>query len=152
MINIRQKGANGEREVADALNAIVRKVMQEIGFSQQDIEDKARAVQRNQNQSAVGGCDLSNTFGMAIEIKRQEQLAVNSWWDQCVKAATRNGDHPVLLYRQNRKPWRVVTNVWLNLPDGKQIPVRAEFDWDSFLGWFRHWVYFHLMNGAQVRS
>jgi hypothetical protein len=77
---------------------------------------------------------------MSIEVKRQEQLSVNTWWQQCTAAAERNNEHPVLLYRQNRKKWRCVTLVWLHLPGGAQQQVRAEFDFDTFLHWFEQWV------------
>lgn len=146
-INIRQKGQEGEREVQRALESIVRKVMSEGGYP---LPEKA-IVQRNQNQSAVGGSDLSNTFGMCIEVKRQEQLSINTWWKQCTTAATENNEHPVLLYRQNGKKWRCVTLVWLHLPGGAQQQVRAEMDWDSFLHWFEEWVRRTLAQGGVPR-
>jgi Holliday junction resolvase len=139
IINIRQKGQEGEREIQRALEPIVRRVMQATQAGNYPLPDKP-IVQRNQNQSAVGGNDLSNTFGMSIEVKRQEQLSVNTWWQQCTAAAERNNEHPVLLYRQNRKKWRCVTLVWLHLPGGAQQQVRAEFDFDTFLHWFEQWV------------
>ncbi len=152
MIDIRAKGANGEREIYKALNPIVQAVMREIGFSEEEITSREACIQRNQNQTAVGGCDLSNTFGLAIEIKRQEQLSINTWWKQCEEAAKRNNELPVLLYRQNHKGWRCVTYVALHLPDNKMLyQVRSEFDWDQFLVWFRHWVYAKLINGQAAR-
>ena len=147
MVNIRQKGQEGEREVQRALEPIVRKVMSEGGYP---LPEKA-IVQRNQNQSAVGGSDLSNTFGMCIEVKRQEQLSINTWWKQCTTAATENNEHPVLLYRQNGKKWKCVTRVWLQLPGGAQLRVRAEMDWDSFLLWFEEWVRRALAQGRVPR-
>lgn len=136
-INIRQKGQEGEREIQRALEPIVRRVLGKLGIP---LPDKA-IIQRNQNQSAVGGSDLSNTFGLAIEVKRQEQLSINTWWAQCVKAATESDEVPVLLYRQNGKKWRCVTLVWLTLPDtSSQIQVRAEMDFESFLRWFEEWA------------
>ena len=146
-INIRQKGQEGEREIQQALEPIIRKVMSEGGYP---LPEKA-IVQRNQNQSAVGGSDLSNTFGMCIEVKRQEQLSINTWWKQCTKAATENNEHPVLLYRQSGKRWRCVTLVWLHLPCGAQQQARAEMDWDSFLGWFEEWVQRKLVAGEVPR-
>ena len=146
-INIRQKGQEGEREVQRALEPIVRKVMSEGGYA---LPDKP-IVQRNQNQSAVGGSDLSNTFGMCIEVKRQEQLSINTWWKQCTTAATENNEHPVLLYRQNGKKWRCVTTLWLHLPGGAQQQARAEMDWDSFLHWFEEWVRRTLAQGGVLR-
>lgn len=146
-INIRQKGQEGEREIQRALEPIVRKLMLEGGYP---LSDKP-IVQRNQNQSAVGGSDLSNTFGLCIEVKRQEQLAINTWWKQCEAAAKDNDEHPVLVYRQNGKKWRCVTLVWLHLPGGMQQQARAEMDWDSFLGWFEQWVRLKLVQGEVPR-
>lgn len=145
-INIRTKGAEGEREIQKLLEPIVRKVMEAGGYP---VPDKP-IIQRNQNQSAVGGSDLSNTFGLCIEVKRQEQLAIGTWWAQCVAAASTNEEWPVLLYRQNGKKWSCVTNVWLQLPNtGKAA--RAEFDMDTFLAWFEEWVTHQLRLGYSPR-
>lgn len=151
-INIRQKGAGGEREICDMLNFIVYTVMGEMGYSKEEQLKGMSTVQRNQNQSAVGGNDLTNTFGLSIEVKRQEQLNVNTWWKQCTAAAERNEEIPVLIYRQNGKPWRVVTYMYVELPTNKQLKVRGEFDVDSFKTWFHHWVHAKLLEGSAVRT
>lgn len=151
-INIRQKGAEGEREIYKALNPLIQKVMRDMGFPEDQVKLAKNAVQRNQNQSAVGGNDLTNTFGLSIEVKRQEQLSVNTWWAQCEAAAERNDEHPVLLYRQNGKKWRCVTMAFLELPSQKFQYVRVEFDWDTFLKWFEKWVYEKLMLGESIRK
>lgn len=151
-INIRQKGQEGEREIQRALEPIVRKVMEAGGYA---LPDKP-IIQRNQNQSAVGGSDLSNTFGMCIEVKRQEQLSINTWWKQCTDAAKDNGETPVLLYRQNGKKWRCVVMVGLPLP-ARTTPLdsllmfRAELSWDDFLAWFEQWVQRQLVLGHVPR-
>jgi hypothetical protein len=139
-INIRAKGQNGEREIADMLNFIIYQVMKECGYTEEQALEGMRTVQRNQLQSAVGGNDLTDTFGMSIEIKRQEQLSVNTWWRQCLDAARKDNLCPVLMYRQNRKAWNVMTYAWLHLPDGKQIAAIVEFDIDQFKAWFKEWV------------
>ena len=146
-INIRQKGQEGEREIQRVLEPIVRKVLERNGIQ---LPEKA-IIQRNQNQSAVGGSDLSNTFGLAIEVKRQEQLSINTWWKQCETAANDNGEHPVLLYRQNGKRWRCVTLVWLHVPNGARQQARAEMRWDAFLHWFEEWVRRTLAQGGVPR-
>lgn len=151
-INIRQKGQEGEREIQRALEPIVRRVMEAGGYA---LPDKP-IIQRNQNQSAVGGSDLSNTFGMCIEVKRQEQLSINTWWKQCTDAAKDNGETPVLLYRQNGKKWRCVVMVGLPLP-ARTTPLdsllmfRAELSWDDFLAWFEQWVQRQLVLGHVPR-
>lgn len=150
-INGQNKGKEGEREIARAMNNIIKDCLVAHGMPVPDVD----IVQRNQNQSAVGGNDLSNCFGLSIEVKRQEQLSVNTWWAQTVKAAQANNETPVLLYRQNRKPWRVVTMVWLPLPGGDGVwastSIRAEFDWDTFQAWFKQWVDRKLQNGEMPR-
>lgn len=151
-INIRAKGQQGEREIADMLNLIIYRTMQELGYSEEECLKGISTVQRNQNQSAVGGNDLTNCFGMSIEVKRQEQLSVNTWWAQCLAAAERNNEMPVLMYRQNRKAWHVRTYGWINLPGTKHIRVVVEFDIDSFKTWFAEWVKLRLLEGAEVRT
>jgi hypothetical protein len=158
-INIRQKGAEGERQVAKALNEVVGAVLREQQWSPEVVAGCEQCVQRNQNQSAVGGCDLSNVFGLAIEVKRQEQLSVNSWWSQCVASAARNREFPVLVYRQNKQSWSVVMYGSLALPHVNEpmytwissLPARVEISWEDFLLWFGHWVRHKLMNGEYPR-
>ena len=157
-INVRQKGASGEREVAKMLNAIVVRVMTELGCDPDKIEAAQTGVQRNQNQSAVGGCDLTNVFGMSVEVKRQENLSLPAWWRQCEQAAERNRELPVLIYRQNRKPWRVRTYAWLVLPGvqagqwDRKTRVLADFSEDDFKQWFEQWVRCWLEQGNEVRT
>lgn len=156
-INIRQKGASGEREIATAMNIIIQQVMREQGFPDDKVLQAANCVQRNQNQSAVGGNDLSHTFGMSIEVKRQEQLSINSWWKQCVAAAAPNHELPVLIYRQNKMSWSVLTIGSLHLPgvDASSYgshSARVEFDWETFKAWFKQWVSRKLRNGELPRG
>lgn len=92
--------------------------------------------QRNQNQSAVGGSDVSNPFALSIEVKRQEQLAVNTWWNQCLAAAAVHSEIPVLVYRRNSQKWAVILYGEIPLPDGTAgARVRCEISMDSFLQW-----------------
>jgi Holliday junction resolvase len=149
MVNVRQKGAGGEREIADDLNYIIYSVQKELGCDNPTMQ----SVQRNQNQSAVGGADLTGTLGLSIEVKRQEQLSVNTWWEQCTTAAKQNGGIPVLLYRQNGKKWKCVMYFMLPLNGQNQayIPgVRAETDYDTFKMFFRTWVKRYLDAGGKI--
>ncbi|MCU7836140.1 MAG: hypothetical protein KZQ83_12940 [gamma proteobacterium symbiont of Taylorina sp.] len=90
----RNKGAAGEREVAKILN-------EELGIE----------LVRNLEQTRNGGHDLIGLDGWAIEIKRQEQLSINTWWKQTVDQAERIGEKPALFYRQSRKPWMVIVDI-----------------------------------------
>lgn len=145
MVNIRDKGQRGEREIATLLNGIIYQVAVELGFSEEDCLKAVTTVQRNQNQTAVGGNDLTNCFGMSIEVKRQEQLSINTWWKQCVASAARGNELPVLIWKQNRKPWRVQT--WANLyfTDNARMRAVVQFDVDTFKIWFAEWVKRALM-------
>lgn len=161
MINIRQKGAEGERQVAKVLNAIIQKVLTEQQWPAEVIAGAENCVQRNQNQSAVGGCDLSNVFGLAVEVKRQEQLSIGTWWKQTVASAIRNREVPVLIYRQNQQKWSVVMYLHNPLPvltlesEGQSKyssqSMRAEISWDDFQSWFEQWVRRKLLNGEYPR-
>lgn len=136
-INIRAKGQEGEREVARAMNSIVETVLTKHGIA---FPDKP-IVQRNQNQSAVGGSDLTNPFHLAIEVKRQEALSINTWWTQCTKAAVADGAVPVLVYRRNKQAWAVIMLVEVPFGDGANLAgIRAEISWDAFLQWFYNLV------------
>lgn len=152
-LHAQNKGKGGEREVARALNAIIVEAMQRHGLPMPGVD----IVQRNQNQSAVGGNDLTNTFGVAIEIKRQESLSINTWWKQTVASAERNNEIPVLVYRQNRKPWHVVMNTLMPVPPthimpyGATVRVRSEVSWESFLQWFAQLVDTQLAAGHVPR-
>jgi hypothetical protein len=152
-INVRTKGQQGEREVADLLNFTIYTVMKEMGYNEEESLRGMTTVQRNQQQSAVGGNDLTNCFGLSIEVKRQEQLSVNTWWKQCVLAAERNSELPVLMYRQNRKPWRIRTLAWLNVGSSSKAYMQAvvEFDIDTFKSWFQAHVKQMLVDGYDIK-
>jgi hypothetical protein len=152
MVNPRDKGQRGEREAYHMLNGLVVQVLKELGRPESEITKAASAIQRNQNQSAVGGNDLTNTFGLSIEIKRQENLQVPAWWRQTIAAAERNGEVPVLLYRQNNKAWRCRTLMELDCPVGNGKMVPAEIDFETFQMWFKDWVRVKLRQGEPVRS
>lgn len=139
--NPRTKGASGEREVAKKLNAIVDQVHLKYGLPITTIQDEP--FQRNQNQSAVGGDDLTNPFGLSIEVKRQESLSINAWWGQTINSAARFGNIPILIFKQNRKKWRVIMIVEIDLNnknDGAHqintLTSRAEIDIETFELWF----------------
>lgn len=151
-INVRVKGQNGEREIATLLNGILITVLKELSAPNDLILRAASSVQRNQNQSAVGGGDLINTFGLSIEVKRQEILNVDAWWRQCHASASRNKEWPVLLYRQNNKPWRCRTVVNVTLPDESQIHAIGDINYLAFQAWYKEWITIRLRQGEQVKS
>lgn len=92
----RQKGAEAEREFLKALGVPER-------------------LNRNLEQTRGGGADCVQLPGVALEIKRQEQLRLAQWWEQAQEQATALNAIPVLAYRQNRQPWAIVVPIaWLS--------------------------------------
>lgn len=132
-INIRAKGQDGERDIANKLNEYVDTFCHTRGFK----FPVKPLVQRNQNQSAVGGSDLTNPFKLCIEIKRQEQLSINTWWNQCLVASEEFGGIPILIFRQNKQKWRVI--MWLYSPQTNQY-IRSEITWEAFCDWFYTYI------------
>lgn len=87
--NSRAKGAAGERECFQLLNAAI-----------------GRAVfKRNLQQTRAGGCDSDGPKMIAMEVKREQHLALRAAIQQAVEQA-QPGQYPVLAYRSNREPWR----------------------------------------------
>ena len=137
-INIRQKGQSGEREVCDWLNAILLNVLDKLN---KPAPDKP-VFQRNQNQSAVGGSDITNPFGLCIEVKRQEQLNLNEWWKQCCTASKEFGGRPVVIFRQNgKRKWRILLGANLVYQCGQAYStVRCEIAHEDFERFAHVWM------------
>ncbi len=81
-INARQKGANGEREVAKILQQVVNEVALSCGYV-------APQIRRNTEQSQIGGEDLTGLPWYSFEIKRCERVELDKWWQQTVTQAAR---------------------------------------------------------------
>jgi len=114
----RRKGANAEREFAQLIDDW-------IGVR----------LRRRLGQYQSGGCDLEMCFDQsgpvalrlshcAIEVKRMASVTtalLESHWRQAVRQADEAGKVPVLAYRADRQPWRVVVPLELidiDLPRG----------------------------------
>lgn len=126
----RQKGARGEREVIGILQPIVDEVCKETG-------NPTFVIRRNADQRfAAKQYDLIGIPWLAIEIKRVENLSgIGSWWKQTL-AATLDGQIPVLIYRPNRKPWKVRMRVPV-LASRMSVTMTVDTDMESFKLWFR---------------
>jgi len=85
----RNKGAAAERELATILT-------DRLGF----------VVQRKLGQARDGGDDIQ-IGKYRIEVKRREALRLDEWCKQ-VQEACSEIDVPVVAYRRNGQPWRVV--------------------------------------------
>ena len=90
-INCRTKGANGEREFIKWAQSIL------------DLNEEAK---RNLEQTRNGGADIYVDC-FAFEVKRVEALDFRKWWMQAKRQA--GTDYiPVVVYRQNKQPWRIL--------------------------------------------
>jgi Holliday junction resolvase len=101
----RRKGAVAEREVAAILAS--------RGFD----------ASRNARNGVPGAEDVAHAIpGVWLEVKRQETLWIPAWVrqaeadarDHAVKSATTGhmvAPEPVVVFRQSRQPWRVVTRL-----------------------------------------
>ena len=93
VINARKKGASGERECAQWLK---------------DLLNLEVAPERNLEQVRHGGYDLK-VDDFIFEVKRQQTLSFRKWWLQVVTASKEYvGAEPVVIYRQNKQPWRIL--------------------------------------------
>lgn len=88
-MNSRQKGARGERELAEKLR--------EYGYE----------TRRGQQYSGANGdADVVGIPGIHIECKRVEKLNLDDALAQSMRDA-RDGEMPVVMHRRNRTEWKV---------------------------------------------
>ena len=127
MINGRKKGHDAERFIAKKLNDVINAVCDDWKRPRPIFPQ----VQRNQNQSAVGGLDLVGTLIFGIEIKRCQKPAIQTWWKQVVAAADVEDKEPVLIYKIDRGAWLVCMNASIH---GEVY--RVTIPLDSFLDIF----------------
>lgn len=129
----KQKGSNGEREAAGVLQAWAAETGIEIDPS------------RNLEQVRGGGYDLNGIPGLGVEVKRQENLNLTGWWKQAVRQADDDGTIPVLMWRQNRRPWafRIRTTVAVysrETGSGGTLYVDMDLSADQFKSWFQYYL------------
>lgn len=129
MLNSRNKGQVGERELCAILGEIV--------FNSGMPELSVDRLSRNLDQVREGGGDILGIPGLCIEVKRQETLTVNTWWRQVCIAADKQSLIPVLAWRQNNKPWRFAIPGYLLVPGA---PGRIEMEQSTFTVWLKHWI------------
>lgn len=110
-INGRNKGSAGEREAAKWLKELLK-----LDFT----------PERNLEQTRSGGYDLY-VHPFIIEVKRCEQLNYRRWWHQVTNAAKFLEGIPVVLFRQNRQPWRLLISAsYISLKSGYVLLDNAE--------------------------
>lgn len=141
MVHVVNKGKAGEREAIKFLQPTIDQVYAQLG-------QQAPELFRNQNQSALGGYDIDGLPWLALEIKRQEQLNLNKWWEQVNKACG-EGQTPIVMFRQNRKQWRFLMDVWLHTGGTGHMKVRAEVTKEDFLKWFREKCLYEAIKASE---
>jgi hypothetical protein len=119
-INSRRKGKAGEREVARLLEEWWGKVEAGVkfrstplsgGFSSPDVRG-AFEISGDLMTTAL-------TFPYTIEVKHRESWSLKNletgrkspvwgWWNQCQVAAAEEEKIPMLWFRKNRMPWRII--------------------------------------------
>ena len=92
----RAKGQRGERE----LLALITKLLADRGHE--------LTLHRNHAQTECGGADCLDIPGVALEVKRQENIQIASWWRQAISQAKATSRLPVLGYRRNRADWAIL--------------------------------------------
>lgn len=92
-MNSRQKGAAGERELANLLK--------EYGYD----------TRRGQQYSGINGdADVVGIPGLHIECKRVEKLNLDAALEQSKRDA-RESEMPVVIHRKNRQEWKVTLSL-----------------------------------------
>lgn len=124
----RNKGQRGERQVIEMLQPVVNEVYSVHGR-------EAPVLKRNTLQSDGGGSDIAGLPWLALEVKYQEQLSLNTWWAQCLEQAGTVRD-PVLFYRRNKVAWGIMMYGMLGMP-GARFTTRVIVTPEDFLLWFR---------------
>lgn len=115
-VSERNKGKSGERELGRLLG-------ERLGYD----------VTRNLDQSRDGGCDLIGVGAFALEVKRQEKLALVSWWAQACEQAARAGLIPCLAYRQSRRPWRFILPLGVLMSEALDYQAIATLELEGFV-------------------
>jgi len=135
MTNAKQKGANGEREACITLGKMLTGIE---GASPTGTRvPYSDLLERNLEQTRSGGADIMGIAGLCIEVKRCETVTIPMWWRQVNRAAENTGTLPVLMYRQNRKPWTFCLPSYLLVVGAKGYLTLGEPD---FRVWLRHWL------------
>lgn len=124
----RNKGKRGEREVINLLQPIVEQV-----YAAHDQEPPI--LQRNTLQSDRGGTDIAGLDWLAPEVKFHKAVSLGPCWRQACGQAKPH-QLPVLFYRNNSQPWRVMTRLPVVIGD-RVVTQVVVLDMIEFLIYFR---------------
>lgn len=100
-MNSRQKGAEGERELA--------RILRKRGYNSR---------RGQQYSGANGDADVVGIEGVHIEVKRVEKLNIDNAMEQSIRDA-RADEIPIVAHRKNRKGWLVTMRLedWLEMKE-----------------------------------
>lgn len=131
-----RKGQRGELSVCKLLRPWWQRLEPNVVFERTPRSGGWRGTLANELR-ARGDVMVSpwSRFPFSVEVKRVERWSPNvfedpggkpspvwSWWDQAVAAALDCGREPMLWFRQNRRPWRVL------LPTSV-CPISPRWEW-----------------------
>lgn len=142
----RNKGQRGEREFASLIQEWSAPVITAVGT------EFALEMKRNLQQTREGGHDLVGIPWLAVEVKRQENLALPAWWRQTVEQAERVGAIPFLAYRQNRTPWRFrveIVAAHYGPAGGGTQRLTVDMDTEGACKWFQGELYWRLQQAKE---
>jgi hypothetical protein len=124
-INVRAKGAGGEREfcrwMKDHLN----------------LHPERKNPERNLEQVRSGGTDVIYP-PFAVEVKRCEKMNFGGWWLQSVIAARKLSLEPIVAFRRNHQDWEFliaakligVDNGYMHVPQRVFVPyAKKRIEW-----------------------
>jgi len=115
MINSRSKGSAGEREACRWLQEKL-----ELDF----------LPTRTLDQTREGGADITCIKPFFFEVKRCQALALRDWWVQVTAACDRSGVR-VVMFRQDKQPWRfLISATYIGLNKGFiQLEQKVAIEW-----------------------
>jgi hypothetical protein len=88
--------------------------------------------------------DIDGLPWLALEVKRVEnQSGIGAWWRQ-VTDAQKPGQVPVLLYRQNNRPWMVRTRIPIKISKRTAVRCTVTMSFEDWLIWLEQKLKFEL--------
>lgn len=133
MIHVQRKGKVGEQELVRIIVGTMVQVEARVDAKRWPISSEVKRC--SSMQADRGGSDIHGIPGFGFEVKRAQVLRIDDWWQQCSDQCPR-GAMPVLVYRQNRKPWFVRWYMCTSSPHQWIVGDVRMRDW---LPWFQSW-------------
>lgn len=121
-MNVRRKGAEGERETAELLQKWWSRLEPGCIFKRTPLSGGWASPEARAGFKTSGDViTTAERWPWCVEIKRREGWSFDSliagharspvygWWEQARTAAREIGAAPLLLFRQSRQPWYALT-------------------------------------------